>query len=340
MELRHEGLEEVMRERVEKIAGCMHRLGRAYQSQGKYEEAERELKLAHGLYVASGLTVGADACLGDLMLMLVTTGELPGELPEVQDPSDERVKLLSAVIDRLNGSQSRRVSKRLNGLDCTDLEAVRRTATTYDRCGLKEASVGDCLIEAGHCFRLWMDCPEQAFALYEEALSLSPCDSQIYFYLALTAKAREDFSEAVRYYRQALVLNPSYVDCYFNLGNLYNDELNHLQGAEHSYLSALEAISKGSPHKVTPAQVLYMLSRVYMRANDLASAYQAALRSLIEPGVQDEYFVSAINLAGEVSPCLVKSLTQQRKMFLDGEFNEEGRTALEVFRKLSELIGK
>jgi hypothetical protein len=69
-----------MRERVEKIAVCMHRLGRAYQSQGKYEEAERGLKLAHGLYVASGLTVCADACLGDLMLMLVITGNLVNSL--------------------------------------------------------------------------------------------------------------------------------------------------------------------------------------------------------------------------------------------------------------------
>mmetsp|Transcript_27511 Transcript_27511/g.49560 ORF Transcript_27511/g.49560 Transcript_27511/m.49560 type:complete len:400 (+) Transcript_27511:428-1627(+) len=315
--MRQEEAQEKETERIVKVAGAMHRLGRAFYKHERFDDSSKMLKLAHDLYASSGLYLESDTCLGDLLLIQLATQNYTESDIKAFDPSDDRIALLDTVIEKLSGNTTRRILKKLKklGLESLDMELVEQQAHALDKVHLKNANIEESLVEVGHCFRLLLNCPEQSLSYYEEAIHYAPSDSRIYFYLALASKAIENYSEAVRYYRQALVLNPTYADCHYNLGNLYCEELNHLLGAEDSYQSAL--ISTQTPdesRKVSRAQILHMLSRVYYKCSNLPMACKTSLQCLTEPGVNDEHFIFAISLISQVAPYMVRPVTQQRRL--------------------------
>lgn len=337
--------EESGTQRVAKVANCMHRLGRAFRLHERYNDSIKMLRLAHELYASAGLGNEADTCVGDLLLIQLTTGCFEPLDLEPSNPLTDRIALLTATIAVLSGRNDRQFTKTLKRfkVKAQDLSTIVEKAEGLDKLDLQATSLADSLTEAGHYFRLFLNCPEQALLFYDEAIRYSPGDCRVYFYLALASKALENYSEAVRYYRQALVIDPTFADCHYNLGNLYCEDLNHLQGAEHSYLNALNSLAAAHAKpqepkpKVTTGQVLHMLSRVYSKSQQLDLAYHAALRSLLEKEVQDEYFITAINLSIMVAPMAVKALTQQRSKFMDGEFDGKSRDAIKAFMSLCDI---
>ena len=67
--------------------------------------------------------------------------------------------------------------------------------------------------EAGH--------PEQALALYEEALERAPDDALLHFNLALALEDLKGADAALKPYQRALEIDEDFADAHFNLAALY-----------------------------------------------------------------------------------------------------------------------
>lgn len=68
--------------------------------------------------------------------------------------------------------------------------------------------------------------------------------AQTYFFIGITLRSLHQYEEAINAYSKALQINPLYSDCYFNLGNIYFEDINDLMKAEICYKSALESLEE------------------------------------------------------------------------------------------------
>lgn len=107
---------------------------------------------------------------------------------------------------------------------------------------------------------------EQAINAYQKALRFDQNDFDIWFNLALTYKACNQFSESIDAYNQALKIKPNNPDVYFNLGNVYTN-LNENQKALENYLKAAEFGLKDNV-------VDYFISDSYLKLKDFANGWK------------------------------------------------------------------
>jgi tetratricopeptide (TPR) repeat protein len=140
--------------------------------------------------------------------------------------------------------------------------------------GQLEARIGLCRAYAG------AGDAAKAAACYDRALALFPGNPVARFAYAgsLAALGRTDM--AVKMYREALRLEPAYVEAWVNLGVLYR-EAKRYKEARPCYEQALKFAAPGDP---VPEYSYAMLLERMGKTSDAASHYEAALRQ--NPGFE------------------------------------------------------
>ena len=81
---------------------------------------------------------------------------------------------------------------------------------------------------------------DEAIAAANAAVQYAPTNPDSQYTLGLIYEKRGQYAEAERAMREALVVNPGYVDVYFSLGTLYADEMKDQQKAVEAFERYLE----------------------------------------------------------------------------------------------------
>jgi tetratricopeptide (TPR) repeat protein len=82
--------------------------------------------------------------------------------------------------------------------------------------------------------------PRQAEELYLQALAIDPGNSTAYVRLGDTYRVQNKYVDAVEAYQQALTLNADLMEVHFQLGMLYEDDLQDLPKAVEQYQTYVE----------------------------------------------------------------------------------------------------
>ncbi len=80
---------------------------------------------------------------------------------------------------------------------------------------------------------------DESEASYREAIKINPIYVEAFNNLGNVAKALNRLTEAEQYYRQAIALRPDYAELYISLGNLLKDEMKFIE-AEEAYRTSLK----------------------------------------------------------------------------------------------------
>lgn len=91
----------------------------------------------------------------------------------------------------------------------------------------------------GNLLRIWLDLPNHAIFFYESAYKFDSKCIKALFFIGITLRSIGKSSLALEFYNQALKYNRNFVDCSFNAGNIYFEDLNDIKEAESAYLCAL-----------------------------------------------------------------------------------------------------
>jgi tetratricopeptide (TPR) repeat protein len=89
---------------------------------------------------------------------------------------------------------------------------------------------------------------DEALTAAKAAVQYAPKNPDSAYTLGLIYEKRGQYADAERAMRDALAVNPSYVDVYFSLGTLYADQMRYLElGGNHSRAREAVAQSRSSP---------------------------------------------------------------------------------------------
>jgi len=153
-----------------------------------------------------------------------------------------------------------------------------KTLKNWDRAyGLKipfkHKEISKLLVKMGNLLRIWLDLPHQAIFFYESAYKFDPKCLKALFFIALTLRSIGKSSLALEFYSQALKYNRNFVDCYFNSGNIYFEDLMNLKEAEKAYKEALFRYSEAKdPPLVNVGRIFNLLAEVKYQNQEYKTA--------------------------------------------------------------------
>eukprot|EP01016_Furgasonia_blochmanni_P045334 TRINITY_DN6371_c0_g1_i2.p1 TRINITY_DN6371_c0_g1~~TRINITY_DN6371_c0_g1_i2.p1 ORF type:complete len:934 (+),score=180.19 TRINITY_DN6371_c0_g1_i2:3-2804(+) len=158
----------------------------------------------------------------------------------------------------------------------------------------KIKNVSHLMIKMGNCLRLWLGLSSHAIFFYDCAYQYDKSNYKALFFLALTLRALGRPTHAIDIYARALKINPYFTDCFFNMGNIYLQDLNNPEEAEKSYCKALFSFEKfleqGNSPLVSKSRIWNLLAEALKAKGDFFMAVIGYLNGLqIDFGCRENY---------------------------------------------------
>ncbi|CAG9319186.1 unnamed protein product [Blepharisma stoltei] len=249
-----------------RISKSLHELARAYHREENYFPSLELLHLSGEIYMHLGMYDKYNITVSDLILATIMefSPALNHQIPVVVDPMDERTTIIVNYWNFATHKEMTVSQEILKKYSIGNIANLLEAAKKYDNSRIEYKNLPDSLIEIAHMFRIWLGSPCDALNFYEEALILDPENSKIHLYLGLTYKALGNIEKTINHYINGININPDSSDCYFNLGNIYCEELHDYEEAEKCYIEALNALKRTKDSLVTADKINDMLKKIHI----------------------------------------------------------------------------
>jgi hypothetical protein len=284
----------IEQEMLLRIGKSLYELAKCYQNIGKFCNSIEILQLAGEIFMHLSLYCEYNQAMTDLILAYIETSNSDKKLPVVVEPLNDRTLLCIASYKLFAEGKDDPI---LEKFKVNDLDSFREANEKLEDKKFGKSKIVDALLDLAHLFRIWLLSPEESLNLYEEASEFEPDNHEIYFYKGLTYRALGEIELAVDNYIQGINKKGNYAECYFNLGNIYLEEMNNLTEAEACYLNALFGCENGYEGLVSVGKICVMLSEVYEKQENYKKALEVCFQGIGADFLHIEVYIKASKIA-------------------------------------------
>jgi len=192
--------------------------------------------------------------------------------------------------DGLTASKSQRISLDMaevnftlkKGADTSEMSKEDRAKAEAKVAGIKTAyAEAAALANAGK--------HDEAIAKFNEVIAQVPKCTECYAAIGVSNREKKDYAAAEAAYKKALEIDPSYIEAYSGLANIYNDQKKFTEARAMSEEASKRAAAAGGGGN---ADMLYNAGVISWNANDFAKAgEQFSAAVAVNPNHAESHFM-------------------------------------------------